>query len=237
MLIPGTDDNIEIHNDKLTLHKATRELVGDYYCRALGEENKELEFAIIRARMQPYIDDFGLDTSHTGKSSIVTEGERLELLCRVPDESAPVNITWLRSETPDDERSMVELVESPSPDLTTTTAPPGHMANDPFVQTFSTADHQNVIIERLGSHSKRLIIESVRHEHRSYYVCMADNGITERTRKVIFIRVKDRLVALWPFLGIVAELFILFTIIHIWETQRAYKEIRSTNAARNALLQ
>lgn len=206
------------------MHKATRDLVGDYFCRALEDDKSGTnpkEWAVIKARMQPYIDDFGLHTSHTGKSSVITEGERMELICSVPDHSAPVNITWLRSSTPDDERSMVKLAELSPASLTTT---PSAMA-DPFAQTF-TAPDQNIMIEKVDTHSKKLIIESIRHEHRGHYVCMADNGITERTRKIIFIRVKDKLVALWPFLGIVAELFILFTIIHIWETQRAYKLAR-----------
>lgn len=232
LLEPNVDDSIEIHNERLTLHKPTSQLVGDYYCRALKEDDKSStnpsEFAVIKVRTQPYIEDFGLDTSHTGKSSIVTDGERLELICRVRDTSAPVNITWLRSMTPDDERTMVHLPDTPSSALPSQLQPAGSPSTaDPFSQTFIAPD-QSTIIESLGSHSKRLVIESVRPEHRSYYVCMVDNGITERTRKIIFIRVKDKLVALWPFLGIVAELFILFTIIHVWETQRAYKEIHAT---------
>lgn len=245
MLEPNNDDTIEIHNDRLTLHKPTSQLVGDYYCRALRENDKTStipnEFAVIKLRMQPYIEDFGLETSHTGKSSVVTDGDRLELTCTVRDTTAPVNITWLRSYTPDDETKMVPLPETPSssslalpfsPSSPQTlnnhqVSPFSHsVQNDPFAQTF-TAPDQNIVIESLGTHSKRLVIESIRHEHRSYYVCMADNGITERSRKIIFIRVKDKLVALWPFLGIVAELFILFTIIHVWETQSAYKEIHA----------
>lgn len=214
--------------------------MGDYYCRALKDDKSSTnpnEFAVIKVRMQPYIEDFGLETSHTGKSSVVTDGERLELTCTVRDKSAPVNITWLRSMTPDDEKTMVPLPEtSPSsssnnninnfsPTLSLASAFPS--TADPFSQTFTALD-QNVAITSVDSHSKKLVIESIRHEHRSYYVCMVDNGITERSRKIIFVRVKDKLVALWPFLGILAELFILFTIIHVWETQRAYKEIHAT---------
>lgn len=208
---PNNDENIEIHNDRLTIHKPTFKDVGDYYCRALRDSASER--SVIKVRTLPYIEDFGLETSHTGRSSSLIDGERLELNCTVSDTSAPVNITWLRSMTPDDERTMVPVVELPNhtPEL------------DPYTPTF--IGPENVITETINSHSKRLVIETVRPEHRSFYVCIADNGITERTRKVIFIRVKDKLNALWPFLGIVAELFILFIIIHVWETHRAYKEI------------
>lgn len=212
LLEPNNDDTIEIHNDRLTIHNPKSSWIGDYYCRALKDSD---EWSVIKVRTLPYIEDFGLETSHTGRSSSVTDGDRLELNCTVRDTKAPVNITWLRSTTPDDERTMVPINEVSPQDLTTT--------SDPFTPT--VMGPEPIVSETLGSHSKRLIIESVRPEHRSFYVCMADNGITERARKVIFIRVKDKLNALWPFLGIVAELFILFIIIHVWETQRAYKEI------------
>lgn len=240
LIEPNNDENIEIHNDRLTLTKPTSRLVGDYYCRALKDDKSSTnpnEFAVIKVRMQPYIEDFGLETSHTGKSSVVTDGDRLELTCTVRDKSAPVNITWLRSMSPDDEKTMVPLPETSPPSSSnndntnnfspTMLASPFPSPSDPFAQTF-TAPDQNVAITSIDSHSKKLVIESIRHEHRSYYVCMVDNGITERSRKIIFVRVKDKLVALWPFLGILAELFILFTIIHVWETQRAYKEIHAT---------
>lgn len=232
LLEPNNDDNIEIHNDRLTLNRPTSQNVGDYYCRALKDDKSSThpnEFAVIKVRMQPYIEDFGLDTSHTGKSSVITDGDRLELTCTVRDKSAPVNITWLRSTSPDDEKTMVPLPETPpsSSNYNNNFNNLGPNLNDPFGQTF-TAPDQNVAITSVNSHSKKLVIDSIRHEHRSYYVCMVDNGITERSRKIIFIRVKDKLIALWPFLGILAELFILFTIIYVWETQRAYKEIHAT---------
>jgi len=222
LLEPNNDENYEIHNDRFTLLRPNSQWTGDYICRAILDVDKYssslTEFATIQVRTQPYIEDFGSDTSHTGKSSVVTDGERLELTCSVRDTVTPVNITWLRSVNPDDERTMVVLPDTPKSAM---------ISSNDNADTFMVSD-QNIIVEPVTNHSKRLIIESVKHEHRSYYVCLVDNGVTERARKVIFVRVKDRLVALWPFLGIVAELFILFTIIHVWETQRAYKEIHAT---------
>lgn len=213
----------------MTLHKPTSQSAGDYICRALLSNDKPLatnasEFATIRARMQPYIEDFDIETSHTGKSTVVTDGDRLELLCNVPDTTSPVNISWLRSRTPDDESSMVRL------EPTNGTNQGELLLSSYQVDPYDTHLAPNIFIEVLSPHSKRLVIETVKLEHRSYYVCIADNGVSEPSQKMIFIRVKDRIVALWPFLGIVAELFILFTIIHVWETQRAYKSMQTSRS-------
>jgi neuroplastin len=40
-----------------------------------------------------------------------------------------------------------------------------------------------------------------------------------------FVRVKDKLAALWPFLGICAEVFVLCAIILIYEKRRNKTEI------------
>lgn len=222
---PSADDSIEIHNERFTLLKPNYAAIGDYTCRALNEDKtvNEKEFATVKVRSQPYIEDFGVETSHTGKSSVITDGERLELICRVRDQTVPVNITWLRSDKPDDERLMVPINEVEPGQLI---ANNHQQQADPFVQTYTSPN--NVVVERLNNFTKRLVIESVGPEHRSYYSCLVDNGVTERARKTIFIRVKDKIVALWPFLGIMAELFILFTIIYVWETQRAYKAMQAS---------
>lgn len=220
---PGDDDTIEIHNERLTLQHPRYDQVGDYTCRVLDEDNQinPDEYGTIQVRTQPYIEDFGRETSHTGKSITVTDGERLELICSVHDKLSPVNITWLRSVIPDNEKSMMAITDY-CKGCTVTTLPPVEPESD-------ILGEPEVIVETLSSHSKRLLIDPVKHEHRSYYACVADNGVTEKTQKVILVRVKDRLAALWPFLGIVAQFFVLFTIIHIWDTQRAYKEIRASS--------
>lgn len=241
-LEPTSDDgNIEIHNERLELLKPTRKMAGDYICRALKEDKSvdDKEFAIIKLRVPPYINDFGVSTSHTGKSTIVAEGERLELNCQVNEPDSPINITWFKSSTPEDDKTMIPIIElepkaplsNPKSSLAPSSQPPipSHAVNSGLINqpqinpTYNVPAEPSIVIEK-GSNSKKLIIESVKQSDRSYYVCMADNGVTERSRKIILVRVKDSLVAIWPLFGIIAELSILFAIIYIWETKRSHKE-------------
>jgi len=56
------------------------------------------------------------------------------------------------------------------------------------------------------------------------YICLGMNEIGVNTDK-IHLRVRSRLAALWPFLGIVAEVIILVTIIFIYEKRRKPDEV------------
>lgn len=56
---------------------------------------------------------------------------------------------------------------------------------------------------------------------RGHYTCVGKNSLmVEPTKSEGFIRVKDKLAALWPFLGICAEVFVLCAIILIYEKRR-----------------
>ncbi|RWS25470.1 Basigin-like protein [Leptotrombidium deliense] len=70
-----------------------------------------------------------------------------------------------------------------------------------------------------GDYRSTLTIESTTLDDRAYYECIAKNSIGEISF-VMLVRVKDKWMALWPFLGIVGEVIILCTIIFIYEKRR-----------------
>ncbi|XP_050399808.1 neuroplastin [Patella vulgata] len=70
-----------------------------------------------------------------------------------------------------------------------------------------------------------LSIEHVEFEDKGTYMCLASSVRYNTTaNSTILVRVKDKLAALWPFLGIVAEVVILCIIIFIYEKKRSKED-------------
>lgn len=77
-----------------------------------------------------------------------------------------------------------------------------------------------------------LLIEKLEYEDRAEYRCFLANDVNE-ANVTVTVRVKDKLAALWPFLGIVAEVAILCTIIFIYEKRRAKQEYDESDTDQN----
>lgn len=79
-----------------------------------------------------------------------------------------------------------------------------------------------------------LIVENASLDDRGEYKCIGRNAANEFARyaeasDVSYVRVKGKLAALWPFLGIVAEVLILCTIILIYEKRRNKNELEESD--------
>uniref|UniRef100_A0A023FMY2 Putative secreted protein n=1 Tax=Amblyomma cajennense TaxID=34607 RepID=A0A023FMY2_AMBCJ len=78
----------------------------------------------------------------------------------------------------------------------------------------------------------KLVIQNLNFDDRAQYTCVASNGISNATMTVL-VRVKDKLAALWPFLGICVEVAILCAIIFIYEKKRVKPDFEESDTDQN----
>lgn len=78
----------------------------------------------------------------------------------------------------------------------------------------------------------KLIIEELEYEDRANYLCEASSSVNT-VNTTIIVRVKDKLAALWPFLGICAEVAILCTIIFVYEKKRVKPDFDESDTDNN----
>ena len=92
-----------------------------------------------------------------------------------------------------------------------------------------------------GVRNAKLIIKSTLMSDRGFYKCIGTNEFMDRPKSneneekaeeadpknesYSLVRVKDKLAALWPFLGICAEVLVLCTVILIYEKRRNKTEL------------
>ncbi|XP_070601238.1 basigin isoform X2 [Erythrolamprus reginae] len=90
---------------------------------------------------------------------------------------------------------------------------------DQVPQPIVNGTDERFYIQSSGNKTELQIISLNLEKDPGTYVCNATNEIGEGTAEVK-LRVRSRLAALWPFLGIVAEVLVLVTIIFIYEKRR-----------------
>lgn len=80
------------------------------------------------------------------------------------------------------------------------------------------------IIKSSGNKTELRILKLNIEEDAGDYHCNATNSYGSGGA-MVNLRVRSRLAALWPFLGIVAEVLVLVTIIFIYEKRRKPDEV------------
>lgn len=159
------------------------------YFCKLTDQDDQVGTISVRAR--PYILDFNLDSS-TLKSAVIEEGTSLKIPCIVSDEYEPeskLKVKWYSSKYEEDDMNEVN------------------------------PDEDGIKVETLGETNSVLVIDRITKDHRRYYKCHVENGVTENS-KTILIRVKDKYTAIWPAVGIVIEIVILIGVIFIVENRK-----------------
>lgn len=74
------------------------------------------------------------------------------------------------------------------------------------------------------SHTELHILRAEVERDAGQYICTAENAQGQVSEQVT-LRVRHRLAALWPFLGIVAEVLVLVTVIFVYEKRRKPDEV------------
>jgi hypothetical protein len=128
------------------------------------------------------------------KSKNVIQGDPLHLECKAFGYPVPV-ITWLKDDLPVD------------------------LSDDRIKLSDLTTEKGVKLV------NATLRIEDLDFSDRADYSCVASASpkFNETRNATVLVRVKDKLAALWPFLGICAEVTILCIIIFIYEKRRAKK--------------
>ncbi|XP_035222042.1 neuroplastin-like isoform X2 [Stegodyphus dumicola] len=83
-----------------------------------------------------------------------------------------------------------------------------------------------------GIEGTELIIADAQFDDRANYTCIASNEISTANASIL-VRVKDKYAALWPFLGICAEVGVLCTIIFIYEKRRQKPDFDESETEHN----
>lgn len=203
-----TDDDkfitVDRDNGSLIITRSDRDKhEGNYSCIMSNNEIATIE---VKAKADVFIESEGI--SPGGLSINVVNGDSFGLLCKIKNynNDTTIGIHWeLQKEGDTKSIPITDQTFSHIHINTTNYEPSSGMVKGSIVDT--------------SSPSSRLSIDSVSYTDRANYICVVNNRVTTARVKVL-VRVKDRLAALWPFLGIVGEVIVLVTVIVIYEKRR-----------------
>ncbi|KAH9497641.1 hypothetical protein DERF_013614 [Dermatophagoides farinae] len=146
-----------------------------------------------KVRTKPLLHPFDEFQNDNYKSANLVEGDRLSLRCALIDGyGKDAKIQWL----------MYGEFEEPDNG-----------------RAINLSDTRVSIQNNETAQESVLTIESIVPQDRYFYVCKAVNEITDYNNTIL-LRIKDKYAALWPFLGIVAEVIILCIIIFVYEKRK-----------------
>lgn len=140
--------------------------------------------------------------AHLAESTSVVEGEKLHLICVGKDAPSPgVKISW-------------------------TFGGQNYTHSEGRVKI--TKDSET------GIHGIVLIVENIEMNDRGNIICRmsynwSDPDAEHSSEAETFLRVKDKLAALWPFLGICVEVVVLCAIILVYEKKRNKAELEESD--------
>lgn len=174
----------------------------------------------------------------SGKSKSAIKGEKFELNCTVQGhEKNSDHIKWVHVN--DETHVTTVLLDVPWSELTVCEGTKeeemkkccqaSENCNATASRFFFTRDKVFEDYTSSPNHSSKqaqnfisslLVINEVQEEDRGDYTCSASNVFGEASSTVA-VRVKDRLAALWPFIGIVIEVIVLCAIIFVCERRRS----------------
>lgn len=139
-------------------------------------------------------------TAHLAESTSVVEGEKLHLVCG-GKQSPGIKVSWT------------------------------------FGDQNYTRSKGRVKISKdteRGIYGAVLIVDNIEMNDRGNVICRvsynwSDPDAEHSSEAETFLRVKDKLAALWPFLGICAEVVILCAIILVYEKKRNKAELEESD--------
>uniref|UniRef100_A0A914XCW5 Ig-like domain-containing protein n=1 Tax=Plectus sambesii TaxID=2011161 RepID=A0A914XCW5_9BILA len=91
------------------------------------------------------------------------------------------------------------------------------------VTAVSAKSDKTKFSEHKGIKDAKVSVSNLEFSDSGDYICVAKSELGEVSVPVS-LRVKDKLAALWPFLGIVVEVIVLVSIIFIYEKRRTSKD-------------